>query len=119
MAPFGLLLSSATAHQYHIRSFINKNICPLVFPLSKAKANSFNEHLIKELDFETQSDYSFHVVITDGVAVDTTLVKIKVLNVNDWNPTFRYLEYEFFVTENSMTNGAKVGKIEVCCRKYF
>ena len=71
------------------------------------------------MDFETQSDYSFHVVITDGVAVDTTLVKIKVLYVNDWNPTFRYLEYEFFVSENSMTNGAKVGKIEVCCRKYF
>ena len=56
--------------------------------------------LDKGLDFETQTLFSFSVVVTDGVTNDEAEVTIRVLNVNDWNPDFRYPEYEFFVSEN-------------------
>ena len=56
--------------------------------------------LDKGLDFETQTLFSFSVVVTDGVTNDEAEVSIRVLNVNDWNPEFRYPEYEFFVSEN-------------------
>ena len=56
--------------------------------------------LDKGLDFETQTLFSFSVVVTDGVTNDEAEVSIRVLNVNDWNPDFRYPEYEFFVSEN-------------------
>ena len=56
--------------------------------------------LDKGLDFETQTLFTFSVVVTDGMTNDEAEVSIRVLNVNDWNPDFRYPEYEFFVSEN-------------------
>ena len=56
--------------------------------------------LDKGLDYETQTLFTFSVVVTDGMTNDEAEVSIRVLNVNDWNPDFRYPEYEFFVSEN-------------------
>ena len=56
--------------------------------------------LDKALDFETQTLFTFYVIVTDGVTNDEAEVSIRVLNVNDWNPEFRYPEYEFFVSDN-------------------
>ena len=56
--------------------------------------------LDKSLDFETHALFTFSVIVTDGVTNDEAEVSIKVLNINDWNPEFRYPEYEFFVSEN-------------------
>lgn len=48
---------------------------------------------------------------------DTATINITVLNVNDWEPRFRYPQYEFFVnadTEDAAANETPVfiGKIE-------
>lgn len=44
---------------------------------------------------------------------DTALINITVLNVNDWDPRFRYPQYEFFVAAKDLRPGHVVGKIEV------
>ena len=59
--------------------------------------------LDKALDFEIQTLFTFSVIVTDGVTNDEAEVSIRVLNVNDWNPEFRYPEYEFFVSDNRYT----------------
>ena len=69
--------------------------------------------LAKSLDYETETEYTFHVIVTDGVTRETTEVKISIINVNDWNPAFRYPSYEFFVAENNSINGYNIGQIEV------
>ena len=38
----------------------------------------------------------------------TALVNITVLNINDWDPRFRYPQYEFFVPVVSADQGHKV-----------
>jgi len=35
-----------------------------------------------------------------------------VLNVNDWDPRFRYPQYEFFVTNPGVSAGDIVGRVE-------
>ena len=69
--------------------------------------------LEKSLDYETESEYHFHVIVTNGDMTDTAEVTINVINVNDWNPTFKYPEYSFFVSEKSAVDGAKIGHLEV------
>lgn len=42
----------------------------------------------------------------------TALVDISVLNVNEWDPRFRYPQYEFFVPMDEMRHGGSVGRVE-------
>src|SRR5436190_3722713 len=46
---------------------------------------------------------------------DTSRVNISVENVNDWEPLFRYAQYEFNVT--SAREGAIVGEFSLYCIK--
>ncbi|XP_034231706.1 protocadherin-like wing polarity protein stan [Thrips palmi] len=78
--------------------------------------------LLQALDYETEDLYLFHVHATDGRMQNTTaLVNISVLNVNDWDPRFRFPQYEFFVPElaagptvpNTNPLGLVVGRVEV------
>lgn len=39
-------------------------------------------------------------------------MNISVLNVNDWDPRFRYPQYEFFVSDLGISAGDVVGKVE-------
>ena len=42
-------------------------------------------------------------------------MNISVLNVNDWDPRFRYPQYEFFIPDvapNQLTPGTVIGKVE-------
>ena len=69
--------------------------------------------LRQRLDYETKQEYSFRVVVTDGRENDTTTVNITVLNINDWDPRFRYPQYEFFVSSEDAKAGQEVGALEV------
>ena len=69
--------------------------------------------LRKSLDYERQSSYSFSVSVTDGRRNDTARVNVTVLNINDWDPRFKYPLYEFTVDKNNMKTGGSVGKLEV------
>ncbi|KAK6633404.1 hypothetical protein RUM44_004006 [Polyplax serrata] len=69
--------------------------------------------LLKPLDYEARDIYVFRVHATDGRVNDTALINITVLNVNDWDPRFRYPQYEFFVAAKDLRPGHVVGKIEV------
>lgn len=44
---------------------------------------------------------------------DTATLRVQVLNVNDWDPRFRYPQYEFYVTSTTLRPGDAVGTIEV------
>uniref|UniRef100_A0A1B6EHK3 Cadherin domain-containing protein n=2 Tax=Cuerna arida TaxID=1464854 RepID=A0A1B6EHK3_9HEMI len=76
--------------------------------------------LQKPLDFETQDSYVFQVHCTDGYMNATAQINVSVLNVNDWDPRFRYLQYEFFVPDmpegqldTVEGEGLVVGRVEV------
>jgi len=69
--------------------------------------------VMKELDFETRQNYSFHVMVTNGRHRDLCLVNISVINVNDWDPRFKYPEYEFYVNAANTDVGHIVGVVEV------
>ena len=69
--------------------------------------------LRKKLDYETRREFSFRVMVTDGRENDTTLVTINVLNINDWDPRFRYPQYEFYVSDKEASAGQEVGALEV------
>jgi hypothetical protein len=43
---------------------------------------------------------------------DTATVNISVLNINDWDPRFRYPQYEFFVSNTEVSAGDVVGRVE-------
>ena len=66
--------------------------------------------LRKTLDFEKQSQYSFLVFVTDGRRNDSARVNVTVLNINDWDPRFKYPQYEFFVNEEDLHSGHLVGR---------
>uniref|UniRef100_A0A1B6C9V6 Cadherin domain-containing protein n=1 Tax=Clastoptera arizonana TaxID=38151 RepID=A0A1B6C9V6_9HEMI len=74
--------------------------------------------LLKNLDFETQDNYIFQVYATDGIMNTTAYINISVINVNDWDPRFRYPQYEFFVSDFSPEvelrggEGLVIGKVE-------
>jgi len=69
--------------------------------------------LRKSMDFETTEGYSFRVIVTDGWHNDSARVNISVININDWDPRFRYPQYEFFVSEEQTRAGHKVGTVHV------
>lgn len=68
--------------------------------------------LRQPLDYETVDFYSFLVHVTDGRTNDTARVNISVLNVNDWEPRFRYPQYEFFISNPEVSPGDIVGRVE-------
>ena len=69
--------------------------------------------LQKPLDYETEVSYKFGVIVTSGEGTDTAEVTVNVLNVNDFNPVFKYPQYEFSVSETNTVNGRRLGKVEV------
>ncbi|XP_076032674.1 protocadherin Fat 4-like Cad96Ca isoform X2 [Oratosquilla oratoria] len=99
---------------------VNKNVDKNVrFRLENDEAQKFRVSptgqvlLDKALDFEAQQEYNLRIVVTDGVFSDTATLRVTVLNVNDWDPRFRYPQYEFFVSGPKLTNGDSVGSVEV------
>ena len=69
--------------------------------------------LRQRLDYETRQEFSFRVVVTNSRENDTTNVTINVLNINDWDPRFRYPQYEFYVSSEAVSAGQEVGALEV------
>ncbi|KAF2362253.1 Cadherin [Trinorchestia longiramus] len=67
-----------------------------------------------KLDFEElhHQEYDFTISVTDGEYQDTATIHVMVLNVNDWDPRFRYPQYEFVVGE-AVEDGALLGTVEV------
>ncbi len=53
------------------------------------------------------------MLATDGRRNDTAHVNITLLNINDWDPRFKYPEYEFFVKAEDAFDGFTVGKLDV------
>ena len=41
--------------------------------------------------------FRFSVVASDGWYNDTAQVLIQLININDWDPKFRYTDYSFYV----------------------
>jgi len=88
--------------------------------------------LLKPMDFELRQKYTFLVHATDGIMVEfifclfsntnsclllqnsTAKVEVRVLNVNDWDPRFRYPQYDFRISGRQLpVVGALVGTLEV------
>ncbi len=67
----------------------------------------------KVLDFERAEAYSFGVSATDGRRNDSARVVVSVLNINDWDPRFKYPQYEFHVRSEDAVAGALVGVLQV------
>ncbi|CAG9782647.1 unnamed protein product [Diatraea saccharalis] len=66
--------------------------------LEKFAIDSAGEVLLRRpLDYETTDSYHYQVMVTDGDSNDTASINITVLNVNEWEPRFRYPQYEFHV----------------------
>ena len=53
------------------------------------------------------------MIATDGRHNDTAKVNISVININDWDPRFKYPQYEFFVRDAAAAPGTIVGAVEV------
>ncbi|XP_071440055.1 protocadherin beta-9-like [Hetaerina americana] len=72
--------------------------------------------LLKALDYEGEHQgYSFLAHASDGISNDTSRVNISILNVNDWDPRFRFPQYEFTVSPTDGIWGADgivVGLVE-------
>ena len=70
--------------------------------------------LQRPLDYEAVQSYSFTVTVADGRGQeDSCQVNISVVNVNDWDPRFKYPQYEFFVRDAAAAPGTIVGAVEV------
>lgn len=65
------------------------------------------------LDFEQTEKYSFLVTATDGRRNDTAKVNVTLININDWDPRFKYPQYEFFVSGQDAFDGFVIGVLEV------
>jgi hypothetical protein len=44
---------------------------------------------------------------------DSVTLNITVLNVNDWDPQFKYPAYEFLVSEEDLRQANKIGEVQV------
>ena len=69
--------------------------------------------LRKTLDYEKRDSYTFTVYVTDGRRNDSALINVSVLNINDWDPRFKYPQYEFHVKRDDVKAGHLVGKLDV------
>ncbi|XKL64605.1 hypothetical protein PGB90_004691 [Kerria lacca] len=71
--------------------------------------------LQKPLDYETVDNYGFLIFATDGYMNTSASINITVLNVNDWDPRFRYPQYEFFIPDvppHQLVPGTVIGRVE-------
>ena len=83
-------------------------------PGQEFSVNGRGEILLrKTVDYENREDYSFTVTATDGWYNDSATVNISLININDWDPRFRFPQYEFYVGRKNMVRGHKVGEVEV------
>ena len=56
----------------------------------------------------------FRVVALESQVVrDTVTLNITILNVNDWDPQFKYPAYEFAVSEDDIEKGTQIGEVQV------
>lgn len=69
--------------------------------------------LRKALDYESTEFFSFNVTVNDGKKNDSAQVNITVININDWDPRFRYPQYEFFLEDDDLFDGFILGKLDV------
>ncbi|KAI8430442.1 hypothetical protein MSG28_000717 [Choristoneura fumiferana] len=85
--------------------------------LDKFAINSAGEVLLRRaLDYEATPEYNYQVMVTDGIDNDTASINITVLNVNEWEPRFKYPQYEFRVEAEGDGGGGgllPVGRLEV------
>ena len=51
--------------------------------------------------------------VTDGRRNDSAKVNVTLLNINDWDPRFKYPQYEFHIEEGDVFNGFVVGRLDV------
>ncbi|KAG6443970.1 hypothetical protein O3G_MSEX003096 [Manduca sexta] len=81
--------------------------------LDKFAINSAGEVILRRpLDYETTSAYHYQVMVTDSLTNDTASINITVLNENEWEPRFRFPQYEFRA-EGSRGDGLlKLGRLE-------
>lgn len=114
------VLENLPVHSLIAPTMINKNIDKNIqFSLERDGDGVFRISpsgqilLDYDLDFETNQEYNLKVYVTDGEFNDTATLKVQVLNINDWDPRFRYPQYEFFVTSTTLRPGDAVGKVEV------
>jgi hypothetical protein len=72
----------------------------------------------KGLDFEAKEGYLFRVQLLEGPVIkDTVTVNISLLNINDWDPQFKYPAYEFSVSEGELEKGSKIGEVQVIFKR--
>lgn len=69
--------------------------------------------LRKVVDYELTEFYTFKVFISDGRRNDSATVNVTLLNINDWDPRFKYPQYEFYVQAEDALNGHLIGNLEV------
>lgn len=70
-----------------------------------------NIHLAKQLDWETQSEYSLNISATDGFHRSYTQLNISVININDHRPQFSQNYYKVEISEN-ISIGKEILKLE-------
>ncbi|XP_069959910.1 protocadherin-16-like isoform X1 [Cherax quadricarinatus] len=114
------VLESLPRHSLIAPTMINKNIDKNIrFSLEKDGDGVFRISpsgqilLDYDLDYETKQEYDLKVYVMDGEFNDTATLKVQVLNVNDWDPRFRYPQYEFFVSSTTLRPGDAIGNVEV------
>ncbi|CAB3227591.1 unnamed protein product [Arctia plantaginis] len=84
--------------------------------LEKFAINSAGEVVLRRaLDYEDKDGYYYQVMLTDGISNDTASINISVINVNEWEPRFKYPQYEFRVEDDTSddTEMLPVGKLDV------
>lgn len=104
-------LPPATAQQNNLQFYVSDRSF-----LDKFAINSAGEVVLRRaLDYETKDSYHYQVMLTDGVTNDTASVNISVMNVNEWEPRFKYPQYEFRVEEEATddTELLPIGKLDV------
>ena len=83
-------------------------------PNEEFSVNSKGDVILrKTVDFELVEFFSFTVFISDGRRNDSATVNVSLLNINDWDPRFKYPQYEFFVQAEDAYRGHFVGNLEV------
>nr|XP_049698063.1 protocadherin-16 isoform X1 [Helicoverpa armigera] len=116
-APLGdtlLTLHTQPPPQHNLQNNLQFYVSDRSF-LDKFAINSAGEVVLRRpLDYETADSYHYQVMVTDGVSNDTASINITVLNVNEWEPRFRYPQYEFRVDDDAGdAELLPVGKLDV------
>ena len=93
---------------------VNFNIRESSLPGKEFGVNERGEVILrKEIDFEHVEGYTFVVDANDGRKNDSATVNVTLININDWDPRFKYPEYEWEVSAEDRFEGFKIGVLEV------